>query len=103
MDDPNRSYRPPAGFSPLGSIDSIRGLVDAIHRFLFEGPGTLRVIPFADRAGFDALVDILRDETHLLHEYLHELDNRTVLELPTDEADFEALDVSCRCGAAGRS
>lgn len=96
MEDSRSTYRMPEGFNPYSSIDAIRGLIDAVHQFLTEGPGTNRVIPSGDRAGLDALVELLQAEVHALHAYLREIENRTTLELPKSEADFDALDVSHR-------
>ncbi|HEX7048300.1 MAG TPA: hypothetical protein VF275_12085 [Gammaproteobacteria bacterium] len=89
-------YRMPEDFNPFISIDAARGLTDAIHHFLLEGPGTQRVIPFGDKAGADALVELLQAEVHALHDYLHEITNRTSLNLPMSDAEFDALDIQHR-------
>lgn len=93
MEDSNSSYRMPQGFHPSQSADIARGLIDAIHQFLTEGPGTNRVIPSGDRAGLNGLVELLQGEVHALHDYLREIENRTTLELPKSDADFDELDV----------
>lgn len=86
------TYAVPKGFNPYTTADTIRGLTDAVHRFLFEGPGTADVIPDIERAALNGLVELLQAEVHALHEYLHEIENRMTLELPMSDADFETLD-----------
>ena len=93
MEDSRSTYRMPQGFHPSQSADIARGLIDAIHQFLFEGPGTARVIPPGDRAGLNALVELLQAEVRALHAYLREIENRTTLVLPMNDAEFDALDV----------
>ncbi len=91
--DESITYHMPQGFNPYASADAARGLIDAIHQFLFEGPGTARVIPSGDRAGLNALVELLQAEVRALHAYLREIENRTTLVLPMNDAEFDALDV----------
>lgn len=93
MNKKDTSYRIPEGFDPQSTINAVRGLTDAIHQFLLEGPGTARVIPAGERAGLNALVEQLQAEVHALHDYLREIENRTTLELPMSDADFDAIDV----------
>ncbi|HEX7030868.1 MAG TPA: hypothetical protein VF254_09735 [Gammaproteobacteria bacterium] len=93
MNKKNTTYRVPEGFNPFATADTIRGLTDAVHRFLFEGPGTLRKIPGADRAALNGLAELLQAEVHALHDYLREIENRTTLELPRTDAEFDAMDV----------
>lgn len=92
MNKKDTSYRMPEGFNPYTSLDAVRGLAAAIRAFLLEGPGTQRVIPHGDRAGLNALVELLEDEVRALHEYFAELENRGLLELPRDEDEMDALD-----------
>ena len=92
MDDTNTTYRMPEGFDPYISLDAIRGLADAVNRFMTEGPGTQRVIPSGDRAGLNALIELLQAEVQALHEYFAELENRTSLELPRDQDELDAMD-----------
>lgn len=89
----SNTYRVPECINPWNSADGVHGLADAIHQFLLEGPGTARVIPPGDRAGLNALVEMLLAELHELHEYLHQIENRTTLDLPMSDADFDAIDV----------
>lgn len=93
MNSKDATYRMPEGFDPHSTIDAIRGLTDAIHQFLLEGPGTQRVIPAGERAGLNALLEQLQVEVHALHDYLREIENRTTLELPVSDEDFDAIDV----------
>ena len=86
------AYRIPEDFNPCTCVNAIRGLTDAIHHFLLEGPGTKHVIPFGDKAGLESLIELLQAEVHALHDYLHAIANRTSLKLPLTEADFEALE-----------
>lgn len=95
MEDPS-NYRVPEGFNPYVSADAARGLIDAVHHFLFEGPGTARLIPPAERAGLNALVELLQTEIHCLQDYLREIENRTTLDLPLTDAAFDAIDVRFR-------
>jgi len=90
MEDSN-TYRVPEDFNPWNSVDAIRGLVDAVHQFHLEGPGTESVIPFGDKAGLNALIELLQVEAHALHDYLHEISNSTTLSLPLTDEDFEAI------------
>lgn len=85
-------YHIPAGFNPYSTIDAIRGLTDAIHHLLLEGPGTAAHMEYGDRAGLNALVELLQTEVHVLHDYLSEIDNRGSLELPTSDEELDALD-----------
>ena len=87
------SYRIPEGFNPYTCMDTIRGLVDAIHHFETEGPGTDRIPSRGDRAGLTALLDQLQLHTHELHDYFNEIQNSTTLELPLSDSDFESLHV----------
>lgn len=91
MEDTN-TYRLPEGFDPYTSIDAVRGLADAVHRFMAEGPGTQREIPSGDRAGLNALIELLQAEVQALHEYFAELENRTSLDLPRSQEELDALD-----------
>lgn len=93
MNKKDNTYRMPEGFDPYSTADAIRGLTDAVHQFLFEGPGVERIIPPGDRAGLNALVELLQPEVHALHAYLREIENRLTLDLPTTDAEFDALDV----------
>ena len=90
MEDSN-TYRVPEDFNPYTSADAVRGLVDAIHQFHLEGPGTERVIPFGDKAGLNALIELLQTEAHALHDYLHEIANSTTLSLPLTDEEFAAI------------
>ena len=92
MNKKDTSYRMPEGFNPYTALDAVRGLTDAIHQFLLEGPGTQRVIPDGDRAGLNALVEFLHTEMQALHEYFAELENRGLVDLPRSEAEMEALE-----------
>ena len=92
MNKKDTSYRMPEGFNPYLSLDAVRGLADAIHHFLLEGPGTQRMIPHGDRAGLNALIELLQGEVQALHEYFAELENRGLLDLPRDQDEIEALD-----------
>lgn len=38
----------------------------------------------------------MQTEVHALHDYLHEITNRTSLNLPMSDAEFDALDIQ-RC------
>lgn len=94
MDSKNNipTYHIPEDFNPYSTIDAIRGLTDAIHRLLFEGPGTSAHMEYGDRAGLNALVELLQTEVHALHDYLSEIDNRGSLDLPTSDEELDALD-----------
>jgi len=94
MEDTN-TYRVPEEFNPWNSADAIRGLVDAVHQFHLEGPGTQRVIPFGDKAGLNALIELLQVEAHTLHDYLHEIANSTTLSLPLTDNEFDAINYGC--------
>lgn len=96
MNKKDTTYRMPEGFNPYTALDNVRGLTDAIHQFLLEGPGTNRVIPSGDRAGLYALVELLQEKVQELHEYFAELENRTVLELPRSQEELDALDFRFR-------
>lgn len=72
MEKKNSTYRMPEGFSPYASLDSVRGLSDAIHQFMLEGPGTQAVIPYGDKAGLNGLIELLQEQTQALHEYFGE-------------------------------
>lgn len=93
MEDSKTAFPLPEDFDPTATADFIRGLTDAIHHFLLEGPGTARVIPTGDKAGLNALIEQLQAEVHALHDWLSEIENSTTLELPRTEADFEAVHV----------
>ncbi|HEX7030167.1 MAG TPA: hypothetical protein VF254_06190, partial [Gammaproteobacteria bacterium] len=54
--------------------------------------GTQRMIPHGDRAGLNALVELLQSEVQTLHEYFGELENRSLLDLPRDQEEMDALD-----------
>ncbi|MBW3567775.1 MAG: hypothetical protein KY410_07440 [Proteobacteria bacterium] len=92
MEKKNSTYRMPEGFDPYDAMDAIRGLVDAIHHFLLEGPGTMSRIPYPDKAGLNAIVELLRAQAHSMHDYIAELENRTTLELPRTQEELDALD-----------
>lgn len=92
MNKKDTSYRMPEGFNPYASLDSVRGLSDAIQQFMLEGPGTNSVIPYGDKAGVNALIEILQGEAHALHDYFAELQNRTSLDLPLSQEEIDALD-----------
>lgn len=96
MNKKDTTYRMPEGFDPHAALNAARGLADAVHWFLLEGPGTARVIPSGDRAGLNALVELLRGTVQELHEYFAELENRTVLELPRSQEELDALDIRFR-------
>ena len=53
-------------------------------------------LPPGDRAGLNALVELLQAEVRALHAYLREIENRTTLDLPMNDAEFDALDVRHR-------
>ncbi len=97
MDDKTNTrpapYRMPEDFDPLTAADAVRGLTDAIHSFMTEGPGTEAVVPRGDQAGMLALLELLQVNAQGLHDYLLDIENRTTLELPRSEADFERLHV----------
>lgn len=84
-------YRVPEGFHPFTCMDTIRGLTDAIHRYMTEGPGTQRKPGRGNQGGLVALIDQLQHHVHQLHAWLIEIENATSLELPFTDADFEAL------------
>lgn len=91
MEDSKTAYSVPEGFDPYTAADAIRGLVDAIHKFHFEGPGTQRVIPFGDKAGLNAMIELLQVDAHALHDYLHEIANSTTLSLPLTDEEFDTI------------
>ena len=90
------AYRIPENFNPYSTINAIRGLTDAIHRLLLEGPGTSARMEHGDRAGLNALIELLQAEVHVLHDYLSEIDNRGSLDLPTSDEELDALDAKYR-------
>ncbi|HEX7048196.1 MAG TPA: hypothetical protein VF275_11560 [Gammaproteobacteria bacterium] len=92
MTKKDTTYRIPEGFNAFVRADTIRGLTDAVHRFLFEGPGTLHEIQDADRAALNALAELLQAEVHALHDYLREIENRATLNLPRSNAELDAMD-----------
>ncbi len=87
------SYRVPQGFNPFSTADTCRGLTDAVHHFLLEGPGTKARMTRAEKAGLNSLVELLHQHIHALHDYLAEIENSTTLDLPMTDEDFEALHV----------
>lgn len=88
------TYRVPEGFDPHTCMDTIRGLTDAIHHHMTEGPGVERNPERGTRAGLTSLLDQLQHHVHQLHDYLIEIENSTTLELPITDSDFESLHVS---------
>lgn len=93
MERKNSTYRMPEGFNLYSTADAVRGLTDAVHYTLMEGPGTDAHMSRGDRAGLNAMVELLQARVHELHDYLIEIENSTTLNLPTSDADFEALHV----------
>src|SRR5690606_22081024 len=85
------TYRVPEGFHPITCMDTIRGLADAIHHHMTEGPGTERNPSRGDQGGLISLIDLLQQHVHELHAWFIEIENSTSLELPLTDADFEAL------------
>ena len=91
MNKKDTTYRMPEGFNPYASLDSVRGLSDAIHHFMLEGPGTQRVIPSGERAGVNALIELVQSEARALHEYFAELENQSLLDLPRDQEELDEM------------
>ncbi|HEX7046238.1 MAG TPA: hypothetical protein VF275_01525 [Gammaproteobacteria bacterium] len=102
MDKKNSTYRMPEGFNPYSTVNAVRGLTDAIHYTLLEGPGTQAEMSYGDIAGLNALVELLQAEVHALHDYISEIDNRTTLNLPMSDAEFDALDARLFSGGMVR-
>jgi len=92
MNKKDTAYRMPEGFNPYAAMDAIRGLTDAIHHSLLEGPGTAARMPYGDKAALNGLVELLHEQVHAWHDYMAELENRTTVELPRTQEELDALD-----------
>ena len=91
MNEKDTTYRMPDGFNPFSAVDTARGLAEAIRWMHFEGPGAADTVALGDKLALDALVDLLRKHVRELHDYIHEIANRTSLHLPMNDAEFDAL------------
>lgn len=93
MKKKNIAYCIPEGFNPYTTADTIRGLTDSIHFILLEGAGIdVQMLP-GDKAGLNALMELLQEQVHALHEYLVDIENRSILQLPMSEDEFDAISV----------
>lgn len=92
MEDSN-TYRVPEDFNPWITLDAIRGLADAVHHMVTEGPGTDDEMTDGDRASLEGLTALMREKAHALHDYFRHVGDITTLRLPITEADFEAAHV----------
>ena len=93
MEDTN-TYRVPETFHPFTCMDAIRGLADAIHLYMHQGPGSRNRPGRANQGGLVALIDLLQQHVHQLHDWLLEIENLVSFDLPVTRADFEALHAS---------
>lgn len=93
MEDSRTAHSVPEGFNPWITLDAIRGLADAIHHVLLEGPGAEDRMAYGDRAALDGLAGLMRDRARALHDYFTRVGDITTVKLPLSEEDFDALHV----------
>ncbi|HEX7046079.1 MAG TPA: hypothetical protein VF275_00715 [Gammaproteobacteria bacterium] len=89
--DKENNYRVPEGFHPYICMDTIRGLTDAIHLHMNQGPGTQLNPSRADQGALVALIDQLQKHVRTFHAWLIEIENIGNVELPVTNSDFESL------------
>lgn len=92
MED-SSTYGTPENFNPWIALDAIRGLADAIHHMVTEGPGADNEMTDGDRAAMEGLTGLMREKAHALHDYFRRVGDITTVRLPVTEADFEAMHV----------
>lgn len=93
MEDSKTAYPLPENFNPWTALDAIRGLADALHQMVVEGPAAEDAMSDGDHASLEGLTALMREKVHALHAYFRLLGDITTVRLPVTAADFEAVHV----------